>query len=264
MSLFSREIELYDFSRGVTHWRYTDIDRPAVVEGRTYLPARGLKRTSRIMQSAEESKNNVELTAPLTLSLLELFRPYPPMARIHLQIKRVRVSDGLVTEAWSGIASDVEDVDESTAVIRCQTIMAAMSANGLRRNWQGPCPHVIYGRGCGVPQDDFRTDAVLTYSQGITIKAAAFAAHADNYYDGGFIRFPDRDDYDYRYIVSHVGDTLTLLTPTTLPVGAEVAGFPGCDHVLTGDCVNKFDNALNFGGQHTIPQVNPFDSNPVF
>lgn len=263
MSLFSREVELYDFSRGVTHWRYTDIDRPALVEGRTYLPARGLKR-SRIMQSAEENKNNLELTAPLSLSVLELFRPYPPMARVHLKVLRVRVSDGLVKDAWSGIASDVEDVDESTAVIRCQTLMAAVSANGLRRNWQVRCPHTLYGRGCGVPQDDFRTDAVLSDVQGVVIKSAAFAAFANGYFDGGFIRYKAGVDDDYRFIVSHTGDTLMLLTPTLLPAGAAVAAFPGCNHVLTGDCVNKFDNELNNGGQHTIPKVNPFDNNPVF
>lgn len=263
MSLLSREVELYDFSRGVTHWRYTDIDRLVVVEGRTYLPARGLKR-SRMMQSAEENKNNLELTTPLSLSVLELFRPYPPMARIHLKIQRVRVNDGLVTEAWSGIASDVEDVDESTAVIRCQTLMAAVNANGLRRNWQVRCPHTVYSRGCGVAQDDFRTDALLSHSQGIVIKSAAFAARPNGYFDGGFIRYPDGADEDYRFIVSHTGDTLVLLTPTLLPAGATVATFPGCDHVLTGDCLNKFDNALNNGGQHTIPKVNPFDSNPVF
>lgn len=263
MSLFSREIELFDFTRGVTHWRYTDMDRPAVVEGRTYFAARGLKR-SRIMHSAEESKNNLEITAPLSLSILQLFRPYPPMARITLNVKRVRVSDGMVTEAWSGIASDAEDIDESTAVIRCQTVMAAMSTNGLRRNWQGPCPFTIYGNGCGVPQDDFRCDAVLSDTQGTVIKSPAFAGFADGYFDGGFIRYKDGLDDDRRFIVSHAGDTLNLLTPTLLPPGATVAAFPGCDHVLTGDCVNKFDNELNNGGQHTIPKKNPFSSDPVF
>ncbi len=263
MSLFSREIELYDFSRGVTHWRYVDVDRPAVVEGLTYLAARGIKRTA-IVQSAEESRNNIEITAPFTLSVLNVFRPFPPMQRIHLKIRRVRVSDGLVIEAWNGIASDVDDVNESVSVIRCQTLMAAVSANGLRRNWQVPCPHTLYGPGCGVPQEDFRTDAVLSDSLGTVVKAPQFASRPDGWFDGGFIRFPDGADVDYRFVMSHVGDTLTLLTPLQLPVGASVAGFPGCDHVLTGDCVDKFDNELNYGGQHTIPPVNPFGSDPVF
>ena len=263
MSIFSREIELYDFSRGVTHWRYTDTDRPVVVEGRAYLSARGIKR-SRIMQSAEESKNNLEITAPLSLSILELFRPYPPMARILIKVQRVRVSDGLVTEAWSGVVSDVEDVDESTAVMRCQTYMALMSANGLRRNWQARCPFTLYGPQCGVVQDDFRTDAVLSDSLGTVIKSAAFAAHPDTWFDGGFIRYKDGPDDDYRFVVSHIGDTLTLLTPTLLPGGAQVSAFPGCDHVLTGDCLTKFDNTPNHGGQHTIPKANPFGGDPVF
>jgi uncharacterized phage protein (TIGR02218 family) len=263
VSLFSREIELYDFFRGVTHWRYTDIDRPAVVEGLTYLGARGLKRSA-IVQSAEESKNNIEVTAPFNLSVLDVFKPFPPMQRIHLKIRRVRVSDGLITEAWNGIASDVEDSNESVSIIRCQTLMAAVNANGLRRNWQVSCPHTLYGRGCGVPQDDFRTDAVLSDVLGTVIKAPQFAAHPDGWFNGGFIRFPDGADVDYRFVLSHVGDTLTLLTPVQLPVGTPVAGFPGCNHLLTGDCSTKFNNELNNGGQHTIPTVNPFGSDPVF
>ena len=264
MSLLSREIELYDFTRGTRHWRYTDIDRPAIVEGQTYDVALGLKR-SRIMQSPEESKNNIEITAPLTLPVLDLWRPFPPMARVHLQVRRVRVSDGLITDAWSGIVSDVEE-DDHTATMRCQTLMAAVGANGLRRCWQVRCPLALYGVGsgaCGVREDDFRTESVATFAAGNVVRAAEYAAHPDGYYDGGFIRWTIDGDVDYRFIVSHVGDTLTLLTPMAFPAGTATSTFPGCDHTLT-TCDVKFGNAPNYGGQHTIPTKNPFSNDPVF
>jgi uncharacterized phage protein (TIGR02218 family) len=261
MTLLSRDIELYDFSMGSRHWRYTDSVRDAIVEGVTYRAARGLER-GRIGQSPEESKNNLEVTAPLALDVLDVWRPFPPMARVHLRLLRVRVSDGFVREAWSGVVSDVEE-DDHRAVIRAQTLMAAVGANGLRRVWCVVCPLALYSRTCGVVQDDFRTDAVITGGGGAVLVSPAFDALADGYFDGGFVRWPVDGGFDHRFILSHVGTTLTLLTPADIPVGTEVATFPGCDHTLE-TCDTKFDNALNYGGQHTIPKKNPFGNDPVF
>lgn len=261
MTLLSREIELYEFRLGTRRWRYTDIDRDAIVEGQTFEAARGLKR-GRIAQSAEESKNNLEVTAPLTLGVLDLWRPFPPMARVYLQVRRVRVSDGLVRDAWSGVVSDVEE-DDHSATIRAQTLMAAVGANGLRRVWCVGCPLALYSRTCGVNQDAFRTDAIVATSAGTSLVAPQFAAHPDGWFDGGFIRWPSGGDVDVRFVLRHIGDTLTLMTPAEIPTGTEVATFPGCDHALE-TCDEKFDNAHNYGGQHTIPRKNPFDNNPVF
>jgi uncharacterized phage protein (TIGR02218 family) len=262
MTLLSREIEIYDFSLGARHWRYTTTARSAVVEGQTYEAVRGLQRTSRLIQSPEENRNGIEITAPLTLSVLDVWRPFPPLARVHLQVRRVRVSDGLVRNAWSGIVSDVEE-DTNTATIRAQTLMSAAGANGLRRNWQVPCPLPLYSRTCGVSEDAFRTDAVSTFSAGTILRAAAFAAKPDGWFDGGFVRWPSNGDVDLRFVLSHIGDTLTLLTPADVPVGTLVATFPGCNHTIA-TCNAKFNNAVNYGGQHTIPRKNPFDGDPVF
>lgn len=265
MSLFSREIELFDFSMGDRHWRYADVDRDVVVGGGiTYTAARGLKR-SRFVDSPEESKNTLEITAPIDLSLLSIFRPYPPMALVHLRVLRIRVSDGFVSNAWSGIVSDVSN-DDYMATIRAETLMAVVSGNGLRRCWQVACPLALYSRGvgaCNVVEDEFRVDGVVQLSAGTTLKASAIDAKDDGWFKGGFIRWQVDGEFDFRFVVSHVGDTLTLLTPAAIPIGTDVAFFPGCDHTLTM-CDEKFDNAENYGGQHTIPKPNPFGSDPVF
>lgn len=259
MSLFSRYVEIYDFARGVDHWRYTEADRAIVVETQTYAPVPGLKR-GRITRSGEENKSGLEITAPLSLDLLALWRPYPPTERVTLRLRRVRKSDGVVSQAFSGVVSDVED-DEHGATLRCQTHMAAMAGNGLRRNWQIACPLVLYR--CGVSQDAFRTDAVLANATATTISAAIFATKPDGYFTGGFVRWATGTFTEHRFVIGHVGDTLTLMTPTALATGAAVAAFPGCDHSLA-TCNSKFGNAPGYGGQHTIPKKNPFGSDPVF
>lgn len=264
MSLLSREIELYEFFIGNRRWRYVDIARDAVVEGATYTAAKGIKR-SRFVQSPEESKNALEITAPINLSVLSLFKPYPPMARVHLRVRQVRVSDGRVRQAWSGVVSDVSD-DGFVATIRAQTLMAAIGASGLRRVWQVACPLALYSQGvgaCNVDPEAYRVEATVAISEGLTLKAPEFAGRVDGWFTGGFVRVWVDGEPDYRYIESHMGDTLKLLTPIAIPIGTSVDTFPGCDHSLA-TCAGKFNNEHNHGGQHTIPKDNPFDSNPVF
>lgn len=263
--ILSRHIETYDFYRGTQHWRVTDGDRAAIVEGATYEALRGLKR-GRIAHSPEVAKNTLELDVPSNFALLDQFRPFPPTSRIHVNVKRIRVRDGFVATAWMGVIADVDDSDPSIAKIRCQSLMSAVSANGLRRVWQVPCGVPLYSAGlgmCNVDQDAFRVEATLSAIEGVTVRSAAFAAKPDGWYAGGFLRWETLHDVEHRFIVSHAGDAVVLLTPAILPIGAIVSTFPGCDHTLQ-TCHEKFENAPNYGGQHTIPTKGAFGPDPVF
>ncbi|WP_369010307.1 phage BR0599 family protein [Salmonella enterica] len=48
-----------------------------------------------------------------------------------------------------------------------------------------------------------------------------------------------------------------------MAAGELVSAYPGCGHALSV-CHEKFNNALRFGGQHTLPKKNPFGSDPIF
>lgn len=258
MSLLSRHVEIYDFYRGTRHWRVTDGQRPVVVEGSTYAVLRGMSR-SRITDSIEEGRNGLELTVPGTFGLLDQFRPYPPMARVHVNLKRVRVSDGYVERAWMGVVSDIDDSDPSWSKIRCQSLAAAMAA-GRSGVWQIPCWKPLYSvgmLGCNVNPDDFRTDGTLTSVDGTVVTSSALGLHGDGWYDGGTIFWQEEGEFNYAFIVNQVGDVAHLLTPLSLPAGAAVGFLPGCDHSLQ-TCHGKFNNALNHGGCHTIPSKNAF------
>lgn len=265
MTLFARHVETYDFYRGNRHWRVASSDRPVIVEGQTYAALRGLSR-GRIVQSAEENKAALEVKVPADFELLDQFRPYPPTSRIHVNVKRIRISDGFVAQAWMGVIADVDDTDPASATIRCQTLMAAMSANGLPHVWQVPCGLPLYSVGhgmCNVDRELHRTPGTIASVAGTTITSAALAAHGDAWFSGGFVEFVTPQDLEYRFIVSQVGDTAVLLTPPPFGAGTAVSFFPGCDHSIP-TCDSKFGNALNYGGQHTIPDKNAFGGDPVF
>lgn len=264
MSLLSRQIEVYDFYMGTRHWRYTDVDRDVEVEGLPYTYVRGLKR-GRIMQSPEKAKNDLELSVPASLPLLDIFRPFPPLTRVHLNLKRIRVSDAFVVSAWMGVVDSIDDGDPAETKIRCRSLYAAMASNALRPVWQIPCWKPLYSAGfglCNVNPDDYRTDTVLAEVDGFTVRAAALADHGDGWYSGGVMRWDTGTGFEHRFIVAQAGDEARLMTPAGVPAGTAVSLFPGCDHSLQ-TCVAKFNNAPNHGGHHTIPAKNAF-GDPVF
>ncbi len=265
MSLLSREIELFDFSIGLTHWRYTDAGRDAIVEGQRYAPvalARG-----RIAQSSEEAKNTLEITAPLDLPLLNLFRPTPPGLRMRLDLKRVRVRDGLVRLGWTGHVADLDETHR-VAKLRCQSLASAVETLGLRRSWQSNCPLVLYGQGpgaCNADPDAHAVDAVLSDATGYTVASAAFAAFDAGHFEGGVLQWTSTLGVERRFIVAHTGTTLRLLTPTALAAGSHVTALPGCDRTMGPRGCAKFDNTVNYGGQPTLKGLRtPFGNDPVF
>lgn len=260
MSLFSRHVETYDFYRGTRHWRITDGQRPVVLEGLTYSVLPGLQR-KRIADSIEEGRNALELTVPGTFDLLDLFRPFPPMARIHVNWKRIRVSDSVIASAWMGVVSSVDDADPSWSTIYCQTLASAM-ASGRGGVWQVPCWKALYSvhaeLGCNVDMDAFKVDGVLSAVSSTQIESAALALHGDNWFSGGLVSWLDSSgEREFRFIRTQIGSVATLLTPLPLPAGSAVSFLPGCDHSLQ-TCHTKFNNALNHGGVHTMPNKNAF------
>jgi hypothetical protein len=265
MGLLSREIELYDFSIGLHHWRYTDAGREAIVEGQRYAPV-ALTR-GRIAQSAEEAKNTLEITAPLDLPLLNLFRPVPPGLRVRLDLKRVRVRDGLVRLGWTGHVADLDETHR-VAKLRCQSLAAAVETLGLRRSWQSNCPLVLYSQGpglCNADPDAHAVAAVLGDATGYTVASATFDVFDDGHFDGGVLQWTGALGIERRFIVRHAGSTLRLLTPAALNPGAAVTALPGCDRTMGSRGCAKFGNQLNYGGQPTLAGLrNPFGSDPVF
>src|SRR5579885_3418435 len=130
MSLFSRNVELYEFARGAKRWAYCDRGDAVAVSGLTYQYAR-LKRGS-ISETADASHNTLDITAPQDLPLLDQFRGVQPMQPISLTLSRQRVSDGSISVIWIGEIGSVE-FGVSTATIHCLPPLASLRALGLKR-----------------------------------------------------------------------------------------------------------------------------------
>lgn len=264
MSFFARNIEFYDFARGAMHWRYVSENRPLSYLGQAYGYA-SIKR-GRLAQSQELTRNTLDLTVPETLPLLDLYRGGAPLDIITVTMYQQRKSNGVTAVAWMGELGSVSFGSGGTATIHCLPPMAGLKANGLKRCWQKGCGLVVFsaGRGqCNAQRAAMRVDATLTSVSGSEIKAAAFAGYPSNWFANGDIEWQAGVVTERRFVTSHTGDTLTLLTPAGAGVGTVVAAYPGCDQSLA-TCDAKFHNAVNYGGQPWLPQKNPFGSDSVF
>lgn len=255
------DVEFYEFRRGTVAWLYTSRRKPLVYKGRTFEPA-SIKR-SVIAQTQDLTRNVLDLTVPLDLPLLAQFQPVPPLAKISVLCSVLQSGQTQARGIWGGKLANIEE-NRGRAILHCMPPQAAMAANGLRGCWQKTCRHVLYGSSCKASRTDVRLDATLTGVTTATVSAAAFATQADGWWAGGFIEWTTNTGLvEVRFIISHVGEVVTLLTPSNVVVGTVVATYPGCNHTLD-DCENKHHNLDNYGGQPYIPPKVPFNNNPGF
>lgn len=265
MGIFNHFTEFYDFTRGTQHWRHTTDARDLDYLSQTYTATAGMKR-SNIVLTQELEKAALQITVPWNFPLLSIYRPTPPLQKVTVGVYRLAKGATTAEAIWTGIVTDINDADESSAVIQCAGGLAMLTNNGLHRKWQKNCPLVLYGTGlgqCNKAKADVRLDGTVTANTGTTLVAAEWAAQPDGWFNGGFIEWSTGVATDRRFVMNHVGNTLSLLTPCSIPVGTSVAAYPGCDHTDAGGCT-KLNNNVNYGGQKYIPLKNPMGGDPIY
>lgn len=156
---------------------------------------------------------------------------------------------------WSGTLIQAE---ASGSIIRGTFITSAgaLQQVGVRRRYQRTCPYDLYGPQCKVDEGAFSTigTVISESADGITVVVTEAASEADGFYTGGIIQ---NATLRKRYIVKHVGDTLTL-SKKLGGLGGTVTLMAGCNKT-TADCQDTFNNLDNYGGFPYMPLKNPFE-----
>lgn len=262
-----RPVELYEFYYLGQVSRWTSWDRDITVSLLTYTSAI-LSRSEISEAGGNLSNQNLTITCEPNFPIAELFSVSPPSDVVNLVIKRVQQNDltdpqviypgRVLNVSWSG----------DSCKITCQSIFTRMKQLGLRRVYGKMCPHLLYRQGdgeCNVVESSFVETILIGGADGITVQAAGFALHPDNYYTGGKIVVETSPGvFEKRGIRTHVGDTITM---THMIPGLEgltnVDVYPGCDHTRA-TCISKFNNEPNYGGFPFVPVKNPYGNNSVF
>ncbi len=259
----AQPIELYTFTRGSEVSRYTSAQEDQLITGQLY-EAYNIKR-AKIEQNQDIGRNPVSFEADHKLPFVQQYIGTPPTDIINVQILRYHETDtdNQTIVLWIGRVVNVKFNGDKVDV-RCESIFTSLKRPTLRRLYQIPCPHLLYGPLCTLDQSSFKVTATLSSVNGTTLKAAAFALQISGHFTGGYITWEVNNVTNKRFILTHTGDTLVINLPFPgVSALNTVEAYPGCDHSLT-TCEIKFLNHLNYGGFPYIPKKNPFNGTPVF
>jgi uncharacterized phage protein (TIGR02218 family) len=261
----SRPIEIYTFAVGSSTFRYTSAEDELTVNGDTYSP-KPISR-SNISRSSEDRNRTLDITLPGNDAFASQYKEIVPSSKATVTITRLQRDETPTFDTqvliYKGEVKSVTFPDDGrTSQLHCQGIESALNQNIPRFKFSGQCNHVLYDSGCGVDPASFDFIGEATAVSGRVLTVNNANSQADGYWTAGYATPVGSNDF--RLILGHTGNDLTLL----LPFGSDVTGtniqvFAGCDHVLTGDCAPKFDNALEFGGFAFVPLRNPFQGGVV-
>lgn len=251
-----RPAELFKFADSVSSWFYCTGDVPIAYNGDIYTPATISRSATEASQEFGKSKMTIRM--PHNLALAQILAAGYPNGPVTVTLFRTHVGDANFITHWRGrvMSATWRDVEASIA---CEPVFTSLQRAGLRAVYQRQCRHALYSAGCGVNKDAFKINGVVDTAIENQVFALAAGAQPDNYFTGGMLKALGAS----RLIVSHIGNSMTLISPIPgLVGGTPLELFPGCDHTLE-TCESKYSNSLNYGGQPWLPTKNPFSGDAI-
>jgi len=263
--------ELYKFERGTTVYTLTSSDEEQEYESEIYEPAvigHG-NRENQTELSKENLEVKINLEHPMANDLLTYFGDDIMILTLFIKL------DSGVEVGWKGRYVSQKPLGNQLSII-IESVFTSLRRPGLRARYQKTCRHALYRTlGCKLNVEDFAYESILDSILGRTLIVSGASLQPDGFYIGGMIRASS--DNSLRWIVNHVGDTLTLvrsfekLEEDYAGYGVNYGGsyggtivkiYPGCDHTRA-TCISKFDNVLNYGGFPWIPGKNPMGETSI-
>jgi hypothetical protein len=255
-------VEVYRFTLGAQSFFYTSAEVDQTIAAVDY-EAISIER-SKLEEGPDKRGSTLTITVPTPNEVAQLFVLQIPGLRVRIEIDRfhrldtptpevIRIFDGFVVSA-----SYVQNM--KAAKLSCRPAISVLGRIVPRLTYQNQCNHVLYDDGCKVDDTDVQFRASNQLVTGVLGNVLTIAnlglSYVDGWFNGGYVEVLGGSDY--RLVLDHVGDDLTLFAPFTItPTNVNV--FAGCDHTIP-TCKTKFDNVLNYGGFAFVPTKNPFQT----
>lgn len=256
--LMSEPVEGFKFEQGANVWRLTSADRSITFLDGTFDPV-AISR-GELDFSQEDTAQTLAIQLPADHPVALLFIAYNPATPVTITAWRRHRPDEdevVIFPAGQIISWNFEG---AVATLTCAPV-----SNSFRRRvpalvFQSHCNWALYGPGCGLDKNTFKSSGFVTAYSGTAVRAAAFALKPDGWFVNGWAELAN---LERRYIIGHVGDTLTLQVPfSALAIGQAIDAFAGCQR--TEDvCEQKFNNLVHHLGFPRIPTRNPYAGSVV-
>lgn len=259
-----RPVELYEIVVGTQTFRYTSAEDEQPIGAVTYEP----KPISRGKVEEGPQRRNADFVVKLPTSdpLSQLFLGVLPGVRVPIVVRRFHRGDTSVMGGpevvitFSGFVLSANFAKNGKECrLTARHALASLNRIIPARSFMSSCNHVLYHATTCRADDTSpanRVSAAPVVSQvatALTVTGLS-GTFPDGTFDSGFVEAVGTSDF--RLVLSHAGDVLTLLTPfTTTPATVNV--FRGCPHTIAA-CKTDFDNVINFGGFAFVPNRNPY------
>lgn len=251
--------ELYQLVLGGETFNYTSSVDDQTILGVPYT-AVPVRRSS-ILIGAEPRQDVLTLTLPTNIAPMDRYVSIVPGQKATLTIRRLHRTDGGSPQVVVIFKGTVRAVGYSnngtTADLTVLPLTAGLAQQIPRFTYQGLCNHVLYDTRCKIDEASYKIDGAVTVVSGNTLTIPGLNAQADGYYAGGFAQ---DGSLDFRMILTHTGNDITLLLPFQQTVISKTLSvFAGCDHTIA-TCKTKFNNVVNYGGYAFVPLRNIFNT----
>lgn len=267
-------VELFDFvwgqnSLGIDQTVYvTNADREIVVfrddlnpsRGVTYIPVT-IRRSEFDTTDQLDDAVQLQITMARGNPLEQVLATTDISKEIEVKVLQIHnnpngdgYGQGGIIWVWTGLAVG-RSVSVNEFELTCSTVGATLATTGITMRFQRLCPWPVYERGCRLNKDDWVSLLTVQSVNGAEVVTSPHGK-PDGYFTGGIMAIGAA----FRFIISQVGNTMTLSAETlSLQAGAQVSVYPGCDRSAQ-TCLDKFNNILNFGGVSFNPPTSPFGS----
>jgi len=254
-------VEFYKFTGDFGVYRYTTDNIPGTCNGEIYLPVEGgISRSAIELTTAVDNLVTCDIMLPADNPVAQsvAFKQNPDVWEV--EIRRAHRGDDWASE-WSlewwgfGLGSSVSG-----------DIATLQTGDAIQQFFGRTIPNVTYKRSCNHKLYDARckvdiADWTLTTS---VIKVQASFVTVDNdqaandALAGGQAVVPRTGET--RPILRNTDNVIKIAYPfIDIEPGDEIKLIFGCDHSKTGDCLQRFNNVINYGGFDDIPSADPFE-----
>lgn len=252
---------LFLFSVGDTNYGYVENARTVTYNNIPYASI-ALIEMDDIAQALSEDSPTIEIRIDSKAPMVAQFIPYQPVMPMRVRVYRHHVEDPdneYMTELIGEVASAAIDEETGEAVMSVRMLASSFDRKVPWPAYQKQCNYVLYGPGCQVDREAYKTETTLVDVTANRIASPDFVNSDPLWFALGYvIRVADGQ---VRWIIWQDGDVLVLQSAFVGAKGGdEVVAYPGCN-LLKSTCEEKFDNLPRHMGFPWGPQKNPFTDN---
>jgi len=257
--------ELYLFTRYTDAWRFTDWDQDVQIGQELYLAT--VPHTRNEPEFSEEVRHaQLKIKTTPDHPVVDMLVKGAPNDPVWVTVYRMMLGDSERLMRWQGkVISASIDENSFEAELLCEPVEKVYGKSSFRHTYGPMCRHRLYGTACGAVEANFSKNITITgiSDDKLTLVSADFAGKPVNWWRYGSIWISEVRRY--AQVVSSTGSTVVIRVPIPgLAISHTGKVTPGCDHVykkvsgVFGDCKEKFDNTINFGGFPFTPTKNPY------